>query len=123
MGWSIGFDNQWKRDIGYGVPAYCDAPNCMERIDRGLSFVCGGQEPYGGESGCGLYFCSKHRFWHEFRNGDKGEYCKRCISHKAPYKPKPEHPEWIAWKLSDDSWKKWRQENPEEVKRLIEANA
>jgi hypothetical protein len=52
MGWSIGFDTTWNRDIGYGVPAICDRPGCGEAIDRGLSFVCGG-EPYGGEKGCG----------------------------------------------------------------------
>ena len=28
MGWSIGYDNNWNRDIGYGVPAFCDHPKC-----------------------------------------------------------------------------------------------
>lgn len=23
MGWSIGFDSNWNRDVGYGVPATC----------------------------------------------------------------------------------------------------
>jgi len=50
MGWSIGFDSSWNRDIGYGVPAYCDHPKCSKKIDRGLSYVCGG-EPYGGGGG------------------------------------------------------------------------
>ncbi|HEV7521417.1 MAG TPA: hypothetical protein VGP89_09990, partial [Candidatus Angelobacter sp.] len=62
MGWSLGFDSNWQRDIGYGVPAYCDHPKCNKKIDRGLSYVCGG-EPYGGELGCGLYFCSEHLGW------------------------------------------------------------
>lgn len=39
MGWSIGFDEHWQRDIGYGVPATCDHPGCGAKIDRGLSFV------------------------------------------------------------------------------------
>ena len=56
MSWSIGFDSNWNRDIGYGVPAYCDNPKCNKEIDRGLSYVCGG-EAFGGEKGCGLYFC------------------------------------------------------------------
>ena len=43
MGWSIGFDTRWNRDIGYGVPAYCDHPGCNKEIDRGLSHVCGGE--------------------------------------------------------------------------------
>lgn len=33
MGWSIGYDNSWKRDIGYGVPAFCDHPGCMTSIN------------------------------------------------------------------------------------------
>jgi hypothetical protein len=56
MSWAVGFDSNWKRDIGYGVPATCDRPGCGTGIDRGLAYVCGGQ-PYGGEEGCGLYFC------------------------------------------------------------------
>jgi len=52
MGWSIGFDSRWNRDIGYGVPAYCDHPKCNEEIDRGLAYVCCGEQPYGGEHGC-----------------------------------------------------------------------
>ena len=42
MGWAVGFDNNWNRDIGYGVPAICDFPGCGEEIDRGLGYVCGG---------------------------------------------------------------------------------
>ena len=117
MGWSIGFDNNWNRDIGYGVPAWCDSPKCKKKIDRGLSYVCGG-EPYGGENGCGLYFCQQHLYSHEFRNGDCEQVCKRCDTYKSNYQPKLDHPEWIAWKLTDDSWKKWRKENPDEVGRL-----
>ncbi len=43
MSWAVGFDETWQRDIGYGVPAYCDHPGCMAEIDRGLSYVCGGE--------------------------------------------------------------------------------
>jgi hypothetical protein len=43
MGWSIGYDENWKRDIGYGVPAVCDHPKCNKIINRGLSYVCGGE--------------------------------------------------------------------------------
>lgn len=107
MGWSIGYDNYWKRDIGYGVPAYCDHPECNEQIDRGLSYVCG-DAPYGGEHGCGLYFCSKHQ---------EGEHqnCERCSRWLDPFNPKQEHPEWMQWKLTDESWEQWRNENPDEV--------
>lgn len=113
MGWSLGYDDTWKRDIGYGVPAYCDSPGCTEEIDRGLGCVCGG-EPYGGEKGYGLFFCGKHQL-------DGYQRCSRCKNYRSPYKPKPDHPRWIAWKLKDESWKLWREENPHEVKALRSA--
>jgi hypothetical protein len=116
MGWSIGYDSNWDRDIGYGVPAHCDYPGCNEEIDRGLSYVCGG-EPYGGNRGCGLYFCEKHLHYHE----RLPQLCERCTPRKRkPFKPKPDHPEWILWKLTDESWEKWRDENPEKVKGMME---
>lgn len=112
MSWAIGYDEQWKRDIGYGVPAYCDHPDCNEEINRGLSYVCGG-EPYGGSEGCGLYFCYKHL--------DYGNFCERCRKTKEPFNAKADHPNWIKWKLTDESWKQWREENPDEAKRIEEA--
>ena len=103
MSWSIGYDTHWKRDIGYGVHAFCDHPRCNEEIDRGLAYVCGG-EPYGGEKGCGLYFCYAHLRYDNM--------CPKCSRYdKKPYKPKPEHPEWIKFKMTDDSWAEWRKEN------------
>jgi hypothetical protein len=41
MGWSLGYDTTWNRDIGYGVPAYCDHPDCHKKIHRGIAYVCG----------------------------------------------------------------------------------
>ncbi len=110
MGWSLGYDEKWKRDIGYGVPAKCDHPGCDEEIDRGLSFVCG-NEPYGGEHGCGLYFCSKHHA-HEHQT------CDRCERGEAPFEPSDDVQEWVQHKLTDKSWKPWRDVNPELVKFL-----
>ena len=112
MGWSLGFDDNHKRDIGYGVPAYCDHPDCDKEIDRGLSYVCGG-EPYGGENGCGLFFCPDHLTFTY-----AGKLCGRCIDKKPSFEPKKDHPEWIKWKLEDDSWEDWRKENPEIVKQM-----
>ena len=108
MGWSIGYDSDWGRDIGYGVPAFCDHPRCDAEIDRGLAYVCCDEQPYGGERGCGLYFCEAHR----------GERCARCRKRKPPYLAKPDHPRWMHHKLTDESWARWRKENPEEVARL-----
>lgn len=115
MGWSIGYDNNWKRYIGYGVPAFCDFPTCKKTIDRGLSYVCGG-EPYGGERGCGLFFCSKHSTYHTYRDGETYRVCKRCDKGRTAYKEiSPEHPQWIEHVLEDKSWKEWREENKEKV--------
>lgn len=105
MGWAIGFDRDWNRDIGYGVPAFCDHPDCNAEIDRGLAYVCKGEEPHGGD-GCGLYFCSAHLSF---------DGCDRCSEGQSPFTAKPDHPEWIRHKLTDDSWKKWRSTRPDEL--------
>jgi len=51
------------REAGYGVEATCDFPGCDEKIDRGLSYLCG-ESPNGfrdpEEPGCGNYFCPAH---------------------------------------------------------------
>lgn len=107
MGWGIGYDGRTDRFIGYGVPAYCDHPECSERINRGLSYVCG-TDPYGGDEGCGLYFCATHR--NHSRRGK--EICARCKRNRANFAPKPEHPDWLAHVLGDESWAEWRAENP-----------
>ncbi|GAB3416721.1 hypothetical protein GCM10027318_34000 [Massilia agilis] len=108
MGWAVGFDRKWNRDIGYGVPAHCDHPDCNKAIDRGLAYVCGG-EPYGGETGCGLFFCEQH-----LASG----HCERCTRHRAPFSPKPDLPAWIRHKLKDESWQRWRKLHPKEVAAL-----
>lgn len=103
MSWAVGYDDKWQRDIGYGVPAYCDHPGCTEKIDRGLAFICCAEQPYGGEEGCGLYFCDHH--------GDSFDgRCERCSEGKEPFEPKPDHPEWVQHKMTDPSWAKWREE-------------
>ena len=58
MGWAYGTNNQ-GREIGYGVEATCDDGGCEAKIDRGVSYVCGGEHD-GGEKGCGRYFCGDH---------------------------------------------------------------
>jgi hypothetical protein len=119
MGWSIGFDSNWNRDIGYGVPATCDHPNCTSTIDRGLAYVCGG-EPYGGERGCGLYFCGRHMTCSAFGP----QLCDRCATRRKPFDAKPDHADWISWKLTDESWKEWRDDNQavvEQLRRLLAA--
>jgi len=117
LSWAIGFDSKWNRDIGYGVPAYCDHPGCGKEIDRGLSYVCG-SEPYGGDRGCGLYFCLEHMLM-PMSDRLPGQLCHRCYPRiKNPYVPSKEHPDWIKWKLSDPSWARWRRRNPIDVARM-----
>jgi len=109
MGWAVGYDTKWQRDIGYGVPSHCDQPDCGAEIDRGLAYVCGG-EPYGGEHGCGLYFCGAHLLL-----CISGPRCERCLTDLQPFTPTPDVPEWIMHKLTDPSWQRWRDEHPDEV--------
>lgn len=108
------------RDGGYGVPAWCDHPGCTEQINRGVGYMCG-DNPHGGdEFGCGLFFCGDH----SYSRRPRGHHayvrnCKRCFTYRyPPYKPRPEHPEWINWKLKDKSWEEWRQKNPKIVELL-----
>jgi hypothetical protein len=120
MGYSIGYDENWNRDIGYGVPAVCDHPDCAEEIDRGLSYVCG-EEPFGGGVGCGLYFCEGHRISKHFDEGDDPDcamVCARCADGDEPFAPKPDVPRWAQWKLTHASWATWRAENAGAVEAL-----
>lgn len=116
MGWSIGYSDKWKRDIGYGVPAVCDNPHCSEKIDRGLSYLCGDLD---GEHGCGLYFCATHLVFHSFRDGEAMLVCHRCDSYRKPFTPKPDAAEWVEHKATDPSWAEWRadQEQTEQLGR------
>jgi len=108
MGWAVGYDSNWKRDIGYGVPAVCDHHDCGKLINRGLAHVCG-CGPYGGDTGCGLYFCGEH-------GGDS--LCARCTAGEAPYEPTRDTNVWMQWKLRSPTWYLWRTENPKEVKNI-----
>jgi hypothetical protein len=101
MGWAVGYDEKWQRDIGYGVPALCDYPGCNEEIDRGLSYVCGYEKPYGGDDGCGLFFCGEH---------GGGMICERCDGGEDPFEAKPDIKKWTEWKATDPSWAEWRKE-------------
>lgn len=111
MSWAVGFDSNWNRDIGYGVPAYCDHPECRRVINRGLAYVCCGEQPYGGDRGCGLYFCSKHATGFQHK-------CERCKARRKPFPAKADHLSWVKHKLRHSSWKPWRDANPEEVSAM-----
>lgn len=122
MSWAVGYDERWQRDIGYGVPAYCDYPGCEQEINRGLAYVCCRDRPYGGEHGCGRYYCRRHEMltWEapdcEDEDGDE----PRC-AHPDDAHVSPDHPDWMRHKLTDESWQPWRDENPEMVAALKKA--
>ena len=99
MGYSIGYDSKWKRDIGYGVPAYCDHPGCDEEIDRGMGWQCESEK-----CGCKKYYCATHL------------YSTKKHTHDAP--PVRWHPDWRDHVLSDASWAGWRRKNKAEVEKL-----
>lgn len=114
MSWAIGTGKD-GRDIGYGVPAICDHPDCNTRIDRGISYICGMINTHGEDRGCGLHFCKKH-----LRSSPKfGQLCFRCWPKlRRPFLRKPDVEEWIRHKLTNESWKRWRDENPDEVNEI-----
>jgi len=60
MGWAHCGTDSGGREIGYSIEAECDYPGCREKIDRGLSHVCGlmhGEDEYS----CERYFCAEHK--------------------------------------------------------------
>lgn len=132
MGWAVGGPYE-GRYVGYGVPSYCEHPDCDKTIHRGLDYACGGGVISNWEN-CGMYFCHDHLSYdhpqdpfvldddHEFDNDL--EYppavCERCAAGDEPFERKPEHPEWAEWLLTDESWEKWRSENPAQVEAMRE---
>lgn len=126
MGWSIGYDDNLQRDIGYGVPAYCDHPDCKKVIDRGLAHRCGEGGDLSDE-GCGMHFCADHLSHcyvdHEEDESEscRGQLCPACAANQPRYPVKPDHPKWMRWKLRDMSWAEWRSENPKAVEAMRNA--
>lgn len=111
MGWAVCWCSEWKRDVGYGVPAYCDYPGCTEEIDRGLGYACT-ENHYGmNDESCGRYYCSTHECaeWNE-------ETEERICGHDDDNHISEDHPRWIHHKLTDETWGPWRDENPEWVR-------
>lgn len=92
MGWGHGY-NEDGREIGYTVEAICDQDSCETKIDRGLSYVCGGMHD-GGKHGCGQYFCWNHLY-------SFGSLCKICLN-KMPVCSICEEPGYIEDDFCDN---------------------
>jgi hypothetical protein len=76
MGWAFCGQDSEGRDIGYGVPATCDHPECSEAIDRGLAYACGGMHGDLGDEGCEGYFCDEHLI---YAAGLRYPICAACL--------------------------------------------
>lgn len=120
MGWAVDWDSRTGRFRGYGVPGFCEEPDCTSKIDRGLAYACGDLS-----DGCGRFFCGKHlRYgvpgypdeddWGVEEDRVSGHYCSRCLDGDLePYPLKPERRKWLRHVLKDETWRQWREENPE----------
>lgn len=82
MGWSdCGINSTTGEPMGYGHKGVCHAKGCNQKIDHGLSYVCGGM--HGGDIyGCGYYFCAEHRMWEM----DGHQLCESCYDAVAKEK-------------------------------------
>lgn len=91
------------RWIGYGVPAYCDYAGCDKEIDRGMGYECIHQ--------CGGYYCSEHRFASVAYLNDENQI--EVVGCHHNHIRKDEHPKWLSHVLNEESWEKFRKENPD----------
>jgi hypothetical protein len=99
MGWGHGRNN-YGEEVGYLVPAICAKKGCGKQIDKGLAYCCGGLDSaaFGGNEGCGRYFCEDHLY---YVHGARHCLCEKCAS---------EFPEVCVdcgKKLSEEELKAW----------------
>lgn len=80
MGWANCGTDSKGRPIGYAHEATCDFPGCGRKIDRGLSYACGGMHGEGGvhqdDYGCESYFCGDHLIM----AGCEDQLCPTCYA-------------------------------------------
>lgn len=79
MGWAYCGKDSRGREIGYAIEAVCDHPGCNAKIDRGLSYACGG---WHGEYDyfCEKYFCQEHLYYSDHPEAEK-PVCKECYDY------------------------------------------
>lgn len=94
MGWGNCGEDSKGRPIGYLFEAICDHPGCEEKINRGLSYACGGMHGQN-ERDCENYFCGKHLYSVEDPNEilHQPQLCEKC---------KNEHYEYLIEELMDE---------------------
>lgn len=141
MSWSIGYCEKQKRDVGYGVLAICDHPGCTAEIDRGMDYIC--CEDINHNACCGAFYCAEHRdnyvYGDEIDDMDDEELEALNINVESqevydavedgdivkcrhePIEKGKENAAWLEHCLKDETWQKWRNENPEMVTAYQEA--
>lgn len=76
MGWAYcGVNSDTGEEMGYSIEGVCHHPDCEEKIDHGLGYVCGGMHENG--ETCGHYFCGNHLVHGEL-NGRTVQMCEEC---------------------------------------------
>lgn len=81
MGWANCGTDSDGRSIGYAVEATCDHPGCNTKIDRGLSYACGGMHGSSLPNGvdCEGYFCSEHLILADVEGEARSKFlCPEC---------------------------------------------
>lgn len=76
MGWGSGVVQ--GKEVGYLVEATCEHPDCDKKIDRGLSYACGG---FAGEDehSCAGFFCPEHLgCYFDSENEMSPPLCAKC---------------------------------------------
>lgn len=77
MGWADCGKDSHGRKIGYAISETCDHPKCKKKINRGLSYACGGMHG-AGEYMCEGYFCLDHLYYHRM-DEPRFPICERCL--------------------------------------------
>lgn len=142
MGYSLYFSDKNNRFQGYNMHAYCDHPGCKNEIDRGMGYVCCGNQDH--ENSCGGFYCSEHselctlitedefegleddevqeQLEHygltEMPVFDEDGYFYHC--QHQPIEKDKEHPDWLQHVLTDETWQEWREKEPEMAKHYQE---
>lgn len=139
MGYSCYTSAENGREQGYAVPAVCDHPDCTNLIDRGMGYVCLGDQEH--TQSCGGFYCSDHQELafviteDEFEGLDddesqelaesygldeKPEFDEDGYCHVCQHKPieNKESRVWLEHIMKDESWQKWRDQEPARVERI-----
>ena len=92
MAWgNCGTDSK-GRPIGYAQGATCDEPGCKAKIDRGLSYACGGMHGDDDPAGsCERYFCDEHLVYTSLPSAAR--FCRSCADQVADLEDEDEDDE------------------------------